>query len=68
MNVFNVSCVIKYNKMRSNLENLCITFGTTVVFGRKKDEVTGECRRLHKEELHHLHSSPNVTRVVKKGE
>ena len=30
------------------------------IFGPKRDEVTGECRRLHKEELCALHSSPNV--------
>ena len=32
----------------------CITFGTTLVFGSKRDEVTGECRRLYKEELYDL--------------
>jgi hypothetical protein len=29
------------------------------IFGPKRDEVTGEWRRLHKEELCALHSSPN---------
>ena len=28
------------------------------VFGAKKDEVTGEWRRLHNEELHNLNSPP----------
>jgi hypothetical protein len=30
------------------------------VFGRKRDEVTGEWRRLHSEELYDLYCSPNV--------
>jgi hypothetical protein len=35
------------------------------VFGPKRDEVTGEWRKLHNEELHDLYSSPNIIRVVK---
>jgi hypothetical protein len=35
------------------------------VFGPMRDEVTGEWRRLHKEELHGLYSSPNIIRVIK---
>jgi hypothetical protein len=35
------------------------------VFGPKRDEVTGEWRKLHKEELKDLHSQPNIVRVVK---
>jgi hypothetical protein len=30
------------------------------IFGRKRDEATGEWRRLHKEELNDLYSSPNI--------
>jgi hypothetical protein len=30
------------------------------MFGRKRDEVTGDWKKLHKEELHSLYSSPNV--------
>jgi hypothetical protein len=35
------------------------------IFGLKRDEVTGEWRRLHKDELYDLYSSPNTSRVVK---
>src|SRR5215469_14164870 len=35
------------------------------VFGPKRDEVTGEWRKLHNEELRDLHSLPNIVRVVK---
>jgi hypothetical protein len=35
------------------------------IFGRKRDEATGELRRLHKEELNDLYSSPNIMRVIK---
>ena len=35
------------------------------VFGPKRDEVTGEWRKLHNEELNDLYSSPNIVRVIK---
>ena len=35
------------------------------VFGPKRDEVTGEWRKLHNEELKDLYSLPNIVRVVK---
>ena len=34
-------------------------------FGTRRDEVTGEWRRLHKDELNDLYSSPNIVRVIK---
>jgi hypothetical protein len=33
--------------------------------GPKRDEVTGEWRRLHKEELKDLYSSPNIVLIIK---
>ena len=35
------------------------------VFGPKRDEVTGEWRKLHNEELRDLYFLPNIVRVVK---
>ena len=35
------------------------------VFGPKRDEVTGEWRKLHNEEISDLYSVPNILRVVK---
>jgi hypothetical protein len=35
------------------------------IFGPKRDEVTGEWRKLHSEELHNLYSSPDIIRQIK---
>ncbi|KAJ4448767.1 hypothetical protein ANN_00158 [Periplaneta americana] len=35
------------------------------IFGAKKDEVTGEWRKLHNTELHALYSSPDIIRNIK---
>jgi hypothetical protein len=35
------------------------------IFGPKRDEVTGGWRKLHKEELNDLHSSPSIIRIIK---
>ena len=35
------------------------------IFGPRRDEVTGEWRRLYTEELNDLYSSPNIVRVIK---
>jgi hypothetical protein len=35
------------------------------IFGPKRDEVTGERRKLRNEELHILYSSPNIIRQIK---
>jgi hypothetical protein len=36
-----------------------------ILSGPKKDEVTGEWRKLHSEELHNLYSSPDTIRQIK---
>jgi hypothetical protein len=35
------------------------------ILGMKRDEVTGEWRKLHNEERHDLYSSPNIIRIMK---
>jgi len=35
------------------------------IFGPRKDEVTGEWKRLYNEELNDLYTSPNIVRVIK---
>jgi len=34
------------------------------IFGSKRDEVTGEWRKLHNEELNDLYFSPSIVRVI----
>jgi hypothetical protein len=34
------------------------------IFGLKRDEVTGEWRKLHNEELRDLYSSPSISRII----
>ena len=38
------------------------------IFGPRRDEVTGEWRRLHNEELNDLYCSPNIVRVINREE
>jgi hypothetical protein len=35
------------------------------IFGPKRDEVTGERRKLHNEELHDFCSSPSIIKLMK---
>jgi hypothetical protein len=34
------------------------------ILGPKRDEVTGEWRKLHNEELHDLYSLPNIIKII----
>jgi len=57
--------VLKCSKISDPLQ---ISFNTTLlrrIFGPRRDEVTGEWRRLHNEELNDLYSSPNIVQVIK---
>jgi hypothetical protein len=35
------------------------------IFGPKREEVTGEWKKLHNGELHNLHSSPDIIKEIK---
>jgi hypothetical protein len=35
------------------------------IFGPRRDEMTGESRKLHNKELHDLYSSPSIIRIIK---
>jgi hypothetical protein len=35
------------------------------IFGPKRDEVTGEWRKMHNKELYNLYSFPNIIRQIK---
>jgi hypothetical protein len=35
------------------------------IFGPMRDEITGDWRKLHTEELNDLYSSPNIIRVIR---
>jgi len=48
-------------KEAKGVENMVLR----TIFGPRSDEVTGEWRRLHNEELNDLYYSPNIVRVIK---
>jgi hypothetical protein len=49
----------------SDIQPLAPSYVLRRIFGPKRDEVTGEWRKLHNEELHNLYSSPNIIRTIK---
>jgi hypothetical protein len=50
---------------KNNLVTKIINKVLRKIFEPKKDEVTGEWRKLHSEELHELYSSPSIIRIIK---
>jgi hypothetical protein len=57
----NLSSHTKGRKWSEDVENRVLRR----TFGPKKEEVAGDLRRLHNEELHNLYASPNIIRVIK---
>ena len=55
------SLTLKEEKKLRVFENMVLR----IIFGPRRDEVTGECGRLHNEELNDLYPSPNIVRVIK---
>jgi hypothetical protein len=57
-----VQITVPENTHRFNISVLIIN----IIFWKpKRDEVTGDWRKLHNEELHGLYSSPSIVRVIK---
>jgi len=54
-------CEFCFLKLRENLRlGRVKTRVLRKIFGRTRNEVTGECRRFHSEELYDLYPSPNI--------
>ena len=52
-------------KLRHSHWGRNVDWGCLRIFGPKRDEVAGECRKLHNEEPNDMYSSPNIFRVIK---
>ena len=55
------SLTLREERKLSVFENMVLR----KILGPRRDEVTGEWRRLHNKELNDLYSSPNIVRVIK---
>ena len=55
------SLTLRVERKRRVFENMVLRR----IFGPRWDEVKGEWKRLHNEELNDLHSSPNTVQVIK---
>jgi hypothetical protein len=58
---------VKLKSLTLREEHRLRVFENTVlrrIFGSKRDEVTGEWRKFHNEELHILYSSPNIIKQI----
>jgi hypothetical protein len=67
-----VKCKVSFYTLRFIVTNFVIIMIMNLValvlrriFGPKRDEATGEWRKLHNEELHNLYSSPDIIRPTK---
>jgi hypothetical protein len=58
-------CERKARELLFVLRVSATTIITIIIIGPKRDEVTGEWRKLYNEELHDLYSSPNIVWVIK---
>jgi hypothetical protein len=65
--LFNSKLDLKFKEEGSETRRLRVFENRVLrrIFGPKRDDATGEWRRLHKEELNDLYSSPNIIRVTK---
>ena len=54
-------CTLREERKLRVFENMVLRR----IFGPRRDEVTGEWRRLHKGELNDLYCSPNIVQVIK---
>jgi hypothetical protein len=50
--------------MSTNLSRVLENRVLRRIFGLKRDEVTGEKRKIHSEELNNLYISPNIVRMI----
>ena len=59
--------ILRKSQFSTHIVNCIYTYSMVLrrIFGPRKDEVTGEWRRLHNQELNDLYSSPNIVRVIK---
>ena len=58
-------CIFVEKKNQLDVTECFIALMIRSTFGPKREEVAGEWRKLHKEELRDLYSLPNIARVVK---